>query len=152
MLCPSKNLYYVQDSNPFLLKKNTLPTNDEILRFYFSRDSRSNDNAEPSKSWSLGKTVEKLWNDADCCPMTARHIDNKINSLVSLFYQFKHKNRSHHSKKPKAKLAPTRKSKRVHQDEDPPLPPQVSDAEDISTESEDLEARDKSSPTLSLSP
>ena len=107
----SKTLYYTSYSEPFSLKKNTLPSNDEVLKYYFSRDDRG-ENA--TKVRTLAKNIEDLWCAADCCPVSIKVIINKITDLVDLFRNYSRKNRSHKKSKPTtvSLLTPTRKSPR----------------------------------------
>ena len=110
-LCSNTNPYYKKDTEPFTLKKNTLPTNDEVLRYYFSRRNAHREQ-QTDKITTLSSTIEKLWSDADCCPIKRKYIVTKIQDLVSLFHQFIRPNKSHKKQKSAVHVKPTRRSAR----------------------------------------
>ena len=130
----NRNIYQVftveELSCPYNLSPVVLPTKNDVLRFVLSRTRFGNESHESVVS-SLAREVSKVWNDADCCPVSVRSIHGIFKREVWDVYQYlikeKHlpgiatmtMKRSHKKDPSKSKptLQPCRKSLRRSTDE-----------------------------------
>ena len=71
-------------TNHFQIRKDLLPTKGDCLLYVISRTNKKAKDVMKHSSavLKLAGIVEKIWNDADCCPFTRTHIakifDEKI--------------------------------------------------------------------------
>ena len=119
-------------SRHYKLPATLLPSNNDVLRFVLSRTKTGSLNHEAVVR-ELAKEVQKIWNDADCCPFAWSHIMNIFEKDVWQVY--KHLQREKHlpgsnpttkrshkkdpSKPSKYASQPRRKSSRIECEGDP---------------------------------
>ena len=58
----------------FKLPQTLLPSKNDVLRFVLPRTYRNTKTKHDTVVREMAINVSKIWNDADCCPYTPRHI------------------------------------------------------------------------------
>ena len=110
------------------LKPDTLPTKHQVLLYVYTRTNssqRHDQGSHVSAVNELATKVIEIWEKADCCPYTRRHVTSLFDKHVWQQYQkllrektlpgeVSTKKRSHKATKRKKKVTPTRKSSRLN--------------------------------------
>ena len=109
----SKRNFFLITDEPYNLPKNCLPTNNDVLRYYYSRNETGS-NAHDTKLQQLAGIIESLWIEADCCPFSKKIIKINLKTLISNYKSFKQKTekKSHHKVKSTVIKKPERRSLR----------------------------------------